>query len=205
MKESTSKEKILKTLRNALLSKTSEASCVFPTSSFYKPIDSDVSIAFADAILNSGSLCCYCSDENELREQLLQIVSSMTNDGIACYNEVFFNFIQSLKIPDSFLASSNKSYPLGIMLCENLIAQDGSITFTERQGYLGNLTMFPDVFVVLGFTSQVVDTYKASVDQIRIRYFDNPPKNIVTLNVDKLQGENRDISKLIILLVEDQL
>ena len=201
MKESTNKEKILKALRNALLTKTSEVSCADSSSSFYKIEDKDLSIAFAKTFTLSGNSLYYCTNEEELHQHLVQIVSSL-NENITCYNEVFHNFIQSFGIPNVSLAETNKSYPLGIMLCENLIAQDGSITFTEKQGYHSTLTTFPEIFIVLGFTSQVVDTYKASINQIRIRYTENSPKYILTLGADTLNTEN--ISKLIVLLVEDQ-
>lgn len=203
MKESTTKEKILKSLRNALLTKTTESESLgsFPVSVF-RMEENDLSIAFAESLSETGGIFYYCVDEETIRNQLRDIISQSNTNELVCYNQGFLNFVKSLGIENISLAVSNKKYPFGIMLCENFIAQDGSITFSERQGFHNQLAPFPDTFIVFGFTSQVVDTYKTSLNQLKLRYAENPPKSTITLRINKNNSDN--ISKLIVILVEDQ-
>jgi len=156
----------------------------------------------------NGGKFLYCLDEEEVRNNFYYILKENNWQGNAfCKNEELKEIFQGFNLNfTSDLASS-----FGLFSCEFLIANTGSLLFSSNQIGEKKLTQFPENFIVLAKTSQLVET---PGDGLRIINFrkEHIPTNITTLkNFNKKDTDKEghfmnygSVSKnLYLLLLED--
>src|SRR5262249_43068275 len=68
-----------------------------------------------------------------------------------------------------------------ITLCECLVARTGSVIISSRQMSGRRLPFFPDVHVVLAYTSQLVGEIKDALQLIKLKYGDQIPSMITAI------------------------
>lgn len=171
MEESTSREKILKKVRKALINKsTMEMPDVDLESEIYALPDEPMEIMFAQRLTKLNGKFVFCESEKEFAENL----SSLMKDNNWSDPFTFEGKVKRI-LGDagmSFVDSEEKLPELnvGITLCENLVARTGSLFISSRLASGRRLHVFPNYHIVLAYTSQLVMTHKDAIKQIQDRY-----------------------------------
>ena len=197
MEESTSKEKVLKKVRDALINKTNNP---YPNvdfeSSVYKEITESLDVNFAQEFTKAGGKFVYCENMDELASNLSLICQGNQWDEVYCIDSQLQEVLDKADIPFGSDVESFHSLKVGVTGCEYLIARLGSIMVSSQQISGRRLNIFPEIHVVVGFSSQLVPDLKQALADIRLKYSAGIPSLISVIT-----GPSRtaDIEKTLVM------
>jgi L-lactate dehydrogenase complex protein LldG len=197
MKESTSKEKVLKNIRNSLIIKTEKP---------YPNIDSEGTvfsgkkeskeIIFAEEFTKVQGKFVFCENETELLTGIKLLVTQKEMFGIYCKDNKFKNLLNKAGISFTSEEEDFQSMNAAITGCENIIARLGSIVVTSNQLPGRRIAGYAPVHIVVAYLSQLVYDLKDAISALRIKYKDNMPSMITIIT-----GPSRtaDIEKTLVM------
>ncbi|MEI6747772.1 MAG: LUD domain-containing protein [Bacteroidota bacterium] len=197
MEESTSKEKVLKKVRNALINKTDNP---YPNVDFdtlvYKEMEESLDVNFAREFTKVAGKFVYCENMEELVSNLSQICSGNQWDEVYCTDPMFQELLDKADIPFSSDEESFHSLRVSVTGCEYLIARLGSIMVSSAQISGRRLNVYPEIHVVIAFSSQLVSDLKQALAGIKQRYSNRIPSLISVIT-----GPSRtaDIEKTLVM------
>ncbi|MFH1321102.1 MAG: LUD domain-containing protein [Bacteroidota bacterium] len=219
MQETASREKILRNVRKALIHKSTDTSLHSEIDfnkgiyAYSDPDRSEMDITFARQFTEVSGKFVFCENENEFIDNLKRLVNETKWENLFCLENYIKELLNKGEISysdDAGLPESQKSDPeisasapeqadkiiAGITFCEFLIARTGSILISSKQTSGRRLAVFPDVHIVLAYTSQLVQDVKDALQGIRDKYGDQLPSMITTIT-----GPSRtaDIEKTLII------
>lgn len=197
MEDSTSREKILKKIRNALINKQENPfQGIEFESSVYTEMKDSLDVNFAKEFTEAGGKFVYCESPAELAKNLKLIISENNWEHIFCLDKSVQYALEKAKIPyksseDEFLTTQ-----VGITRCEFLISRLGSIMVSSKQIEGRRLNAFPEIHIIIGFTSQLVPDLKEALNGIKTRYAKELPSMITVIT-----GPSRtaDIEKTLVM------
>lgn len=197
MEETTSREKILKKIRNALISKAENPYPSLDTeSSVYHPIEDSLDITFAKEFTKAAGQFIYCEDMDELKTNLISLVAENKWENIYCQDNNIKKTLHDAGIQFSSEASSFSEMEVGITNCEFLIARLGSIMVSSKQTSGRRLNVYPPSHIVFADISQIVPDLKQALKAIKEKYLNNLPSLISVIT-----GPSRtaDIEKTLVM------
>jgi L-lactate dehydrogenase complex protein LldG len=156
MKETTSKEKMLKKIRKALLEKRDNPYPQLEDSALYKESDEYLEILFAEQFTAIAGQFIYCSDEIHFIENLLQLAEEKTLRKIYCWEPALQTILSKYEYPFYSTDTDFMQADVGITLCETLVARNGSIMVSNAGAAGRRLSIYPNIHIVLAYTSQIV-------------------------------------------------
>lgn len=195
MEESTSREKVLKRVRHALIYKTDNP---FPQVDFdsavYKPLQDTPDVNFAQEFTKVGGAFIYCENESELVSTLAALHSEGNWGNIFCAEAGFQFLLSEAGVPFESDETSLKELNVTITGCEFLISRLGSIMVSSRNGR--RLNVYPEKHVVIAYVDQLVDDLKDAFDAIQTKYSGKLPSLISVIT-----GPSRtaDIEKTLVM------
>lgn len=198
MEESTSKEKVLKRIRNALISKPANP---YPKVDFEEPLyDLDpeaMDVSFAQEFTNLGGKFVYCESEHELLDKFQLLMSDIKSSKVFCREKQITDLLDHLEV--TYISDVNRltETTVGITGCEFLVARLGSILVSSRQLAGRRAFVYPDTHIVFAYASQLVPDVKDALAQLKIRYSGKQFPSSVTL----VTGPSRtaDIEKTLVM------
>jgi L-lactate dehydrogenase complex protein LldG len=197
MEESTSKEKVLKKVRNALINKTDNP---YPNVDFdtlvYKEIEESLDVNFAREFTKMAGKFVYCENTDELISNLSLICNGNQWDEVFCSDPRFQEILDKSDIPFSSDEESFHSLRVGITGCEYLIARLGSIMISSGQVSGRRLNVYPEIHVIIAYSSQLVPDLKQALTGIKQRYAQRMPSLVSVIT-----GPSRtaDIEKTLVM------
>ncbi len=197
MKESTSKEKVLKKVRNALINKLDNP---FKNVDFTTPVFPDQmeepEVEFAQNLVEAGATFIYCENEMDLGNQLAALIEKEGWTNVFCVDESISGLLK-----ESGIVFSNKEEDLlnlnvGITPCDFLISRFGSIMVSSGMGSGRRLIGYPETHIVVAKASQVVPELKDALIGMKKKYQENFPTQITNIT-----GPSRtaDIEKTLVM------
>jgi L-lactate dehydrogenase complex protein LldG len=197
MEETTSREKILKKIRNALISKADNPYPSLDTeSSVYHPIKESLDVLFAKEFSEAGGKFVYCENKDELKSNLISLIAENNWEKIFCRADHIKKLLDDIEIPYSSNDKSFEYMDVGITGCEFLIARLGSILISSGQSSGRRLHVYPPAHLVIADTSQIVPDIKQALKAIQDKYGKKLPSLISVIT-----GPSRtaDIEKTLIM------
>ncbi len=197
MEESTSREKILKKVRDALIEKTEPPYPILDQeSSVYNTITEPLDVAFAEALIKVAGKFVYCESEDEFIGSVKSFILEKDWGLLYCNDPGIQAQLKRGGIPYAGHDESLLEARIGITGCEYLIARLGSVMVSSRLSPGRKLTVYPEIHLVLGYTSQLVPDLKHALANIKRRYKDNYPSL-----VSFITGPSRtaDIEKTLVM------
>ncbi len=196
MKEPTSKEKMLKKIRKALLEKRDNPYPQLEEAPLYEPYDDFLEVLFAEQLSLVAGKFIFCEDEIQFVENLLLLADEKNWRKIYCWEPELQNLLQNFEFP---FYSTDKDFlqaEVGITLCESLIARNGSVLVSNGTAAGRRLSIYPHHHIVVAYTSQLVLDLKDALAKIKAKYADRLPTMISTIT-----GPSRtaDIEKTLVL------
>ena len=197
MKESTSREKILKNVRNALITKTDVP---FPyvecDSSVYNEKDEEPAIVFAEAFKNVAGKFVFCENNKELFTKLKELIKQNNWVNVYCSDENLKKLFDKEKISVTNNKEDFLTIDAGITSCEYLVARLGSIVVSSRQLAGRSTAVYPPVHIVIAKLSQILPDLKDVISEMKKKYNDNMPSLISIIT-----GPSRtaDIEKTLVM------
>ncbi|MBC7652962.1 MAG: LUD domain-containing protein [Oligoflexus sp.] len=197
MKESTtSKERLLKKIRKALLEKRENPYPNLEDLPFYPPTTESLEVVFAEEFTRVSGQFVYCEDEISFIENILLLAEEKKWRKIYCWEPQLQELLNTYEYP---FYATDKDFELaevGLTLCESLIARNGSIMVSNGNAAGRRLSIYPHAHVVVAYTSQIVMDLKDGFNIIKKKYGSNLPSMI-----SNITGPSRtaDIEKTLVL------
>jgi L-lactate dehydrogenase complex protein LldG len=183
MEDSTSKEKVLKRIRKALLNKSTEALAnVDFESSIYSIPDESLEVIFAQNFTEAGGKFVFCLDYNDCIDNLIYLAKENNWTEIFCQEEPLQELLDIGELPHSSNPDDYSKLQACITTCEFLIAQTGSIVISSKQTS-GRKTPFSfPLHLVIAFTSQLMSETKSALKNMTVKYPLQLPSFISIIN-----------------------
>ena len=195
MEESTSREKVLKKVRHALIYKTDNP---FPKvdfdSSVYKPMNDTPDVNFAQEFTKAGGVFIYCENESELAITLSALNKECKWNNIYCSDPEFQFILTQAAVPFDSDEESIEKLKVGVTGCEFLIARLGSIMVSSKTSR--RLNVYPEIHVVIAHVDQLVDDLKDAFESVQKKYSGKLPS---MLSVITGPSRTADIEKTLVM------
>lgn len=190
MDERTNKEKVLKKIRDSLISKTDNP---YPKLSFDAPVfhqtDEDPVLIFADKAEAAGTKFFLIDSELDFMEAMVNLGMQYKWKNILCVEDGLSNLLTECELPHSIDTADLQSMDVGISSCECIIARTGSIIVSSRE-QSRSVPAYAPVHIVLGKASQIALDLKDGFSWLRHKY----PKLPSSLNIITGPGRTADIN-----------
>jgi len=192
----TSKEKLLKKIRKALLEKRDNPYPNLEDLPHYAPDDELLEVTFAEQFTAVSGQFVYCEDEIQFIENLLLLAEERKWTKIYCWEPGLQEVLTRYEYPFFETDRDFEQAQVGFTLCEALIARNGSILLSNANMAGRRLSIYPPVHIVLAYTSQLVPDLKDGFKLIKQKYGSQLPSMLTTVT-----GPSRtaDIEKTLVL------
>ncbi len=197
MDETTSREKVLKSVRSALMSKLDNPyQDVDFDSSVYQPLDDTLEMVFARELLEVSGMFVYCSDDIEFSNMLKSVMQEKGWDSIHCIDEALTEFFDKVGIETVKEFPAGENVPAGLTRCEYLIARLGSVMVSSAHPSGRRMNIFPDTHMVYARASQLVPDIRDALKGMKQKYGKKMPSMISLIT-----GPSRtaDIEKTLVM------
>lgn len=174
-----SKENILKRIRNALSQSTP---LPFPQAegqaSVFKKEEEDLSILFAEKFSNLNGRFVFCTNHEELADNLKVLVENNRWNCIYCRELQLVHTLQPFAIPVLNTSVDIEKADAGMTTCEALVARTGTIVLSAAQPSGRTVGIFSPVHIVVAYADQLVYDIKDSLAGLKGKYAENMPSMI---------------------------
>jgi len=172
---SPAKENILKKIRQAL---SNPVPLPFPHSEgglspFVNPKE-DLAVLFAEEFSKLQGKFVYCTDENNLKEQLLLLFKSSGWNKVYYKEQKIKTLLQDSILPYDDLALCDVS----VTGCESLVARTGTIVLSAAQEEGRTISVYAPVHICIAYSSQMTFDIKDALLNIKEKYNNNIPSLI---------------------------
>lgn len=195
MEESTSREKVLKKVRHALIYKTDNP---FPQVEFdspvYNPMSETPDVNFAQEFSKVGGVFIYCENESEAVSALSALNTECEWHNIYCAEPEFQYMLTQAGVPFESDEESLQELKVGITGCEFVIARLGSIMVSSKNSR--RLNVYPETHVVIAYVDQLVDDLKDAFEAVQAKYSGKLPS---LLSVITGPSRTADIEKTLVM------
>jgi L-lactate dehydrogenase complex protein LldG len=195
MEESTSREKVLKKVRHALIYKTDNP---YPHVDFdslvYKQMGDTSDVNFAQEFTKVGGVFIYCENESEVVSTLSALYTECEWHNIYCAEPEFQYMLTQAGVPFDSDEDSLQQLSVGITGCEFLIARLGSIMVSSKTSR--RLNVYPEIHLVIAYANQLVDDLKDAFVAVQAKYAGKLPS---MLSVITGPSRTADIEKTLVM------
>lgn len=196
MKETTSKEKMLKKIRKALLEKRDNPYPNLEDTPLYEEYNDHLDVLFAEQLTAISGNFVFCENDIQLIENLLHLAEEKGWRKIYCWEPGLQKLLSTYEFPFYSTDTDFLNADVGITACESLIARNGSIMVSNGTEAGRRLSIYPHVHIVIARSSQLVLDLKDAFKLLKEKYGENLPTMI-----SNITGPSRtaDIEKTLVL------
>ncbi len=172
MNELTSKEKILKKVRNALKVSSEAPYPITDNAENIYAFDEEIAeVSFAKSFKNLGGNFIYCTDEKEFCKNLNHLKSIYSLNSIFCKEKNIIEILNKNNILYTSAAEKSlKDYDCSLTNCEFLISRTGSIIISASDK-TSRRTFFTSPFhFVVAYSSQVTKDLDDALNKVKFKY-----------------------------------
>jgi L-lactate dehydrogenase complex protein LldG len=178
MKVSSSKEKILKKIREAL---SNPVPLPFPKSEgsasvFYEPSE-DLEILFAQEFTKLLGKFAFCINETDARNQIKSLVSQQKWKNVYCVETEIFDFLKKDNFPE-INQSSLHDCDAAITSCQYLVARTGAIVMSSVLQSGRTVSAYAPVHICIAYVDQLVFDTRDALKDLKSKYGNNFPSFI---------------------------
>lgn len=171
MDEITSREKILKEIRNGLMTKLDNPYISANTEkAIMQPLEDSIDLQFAQELSALGGKFIFCENEKELTEIISLLTKEEDIGPVFCKNKDFQKHLSEAQI--DFLSEDDdlKKCKSGLTECEFLIARFGSALMSSALSSGRKLYSWPEFHLIVAYASQLVPEISDAITGMRERY-----------------------------------
>jgi len=162
----------------------------------YMPMTEPLDVTFAEELVKVSGKFAYCESEDEFLTFLQSFILEKDWPVMFCYDETLQRMLKETGIPYESDPERFTEMKLGITRCEYLVARLGTVMVSSIISPGRRMTVFPEIHVVVAYSSQLVPDLKDALINIRKKYENNFPSLISFIT-----GPSRtaDIEKTLVL------
>jgi L-lactate dehydrogenase complex protein LldG len=176
MQESTTREKILKKVRSALIQKNQNLYPKYNFTNVFPPNEDVPELSFAQHLVEAGGNFIFCENKTELAESLVEL-SLNKNWNILYPEEAIFDLLKDVKFPrkkdsDHFIDN------VCIISCECLVARTGSVLISSASNYNKLNPFSSGALLVYATTRQLIYNLGDAFNFMKVKYGNTLPSSI---------------------------
>ena len=197
MDEATSREKVLKSIRNALMSKLDNPyQDVDFEASIFHDLDDSPEMVFAKELIDVSGKFVYCSDDAEFADILHSVMVENKWESIHCIDDDLQNIMDQTGVKYSSDEAGFENMVAGLTRCEFLVARLGSVMVSSAHASGRRMNVFPETHLIYARASQLVPDLRAALKGIKEKY----GKKLSSL-ITMITGPSRtaDIEKTLVM------
>ncbi len=196
MNETTSKERMLKKVRKALLEKRDNPYPNLEDTPLFEDYTGHIDLLFAEQLTAVAGNFIFCEDEIQLVENLLHLADEKNWRRIYCWEPQLQELLERYEYPFYSTETDFLNADVGISTCEALVARNGSVLVSNGNQAGRRLSIYPNVHIVIAYTSQLVLDLKDGFKSLKAKYQGSFPTM-----VSNITGPSRtaDIEKTLVL------
>lgn len=197
MEESTSKEKILKKIRLALINTLGNP---FSDTDFSSPVYNDFSdapvVQFAINLNEAAGTFVYCDNEKTMVNNLKVLMKQKKWKSLFTLDEKIASLLKNEGITVKNKPGNPEKIDVGVTLCDFLVARFGSVVVSSALSNGRKIFSFPEEHIVLATASQVVSELKDALTGLKKKYPEQLPSQI---SVIRGPSRTADIEKTLVM------
>jgi L-lactate dehydrogenase complex protein LldG len=178
MKVSSSKEKILKKIREAL---SNPVPLPFPKSegnhSVFTPQKEDLEILFAEEFTKLLGKFAFCLNTEDAREQLKKLVLEKKWEKVYCAEEELHPLLKGEGFPELNRASL-PDCDVAVTSCNYLVARTGAIVMSSSQKSGRTVSAYTPVHICIAYINQLVYDTRDALKMLKDKYGNGLPSFI---------------------------
>lgn len=179
MDETTSREKVLKSIRNALISKLDNPyRDVDFDSAVFRGLDDAPAIVFAQEFIKADGKFVYCSDDDEFAGNLMAMMEQNKWAAVHCIDDHIQGILEGRDLNITSDEEHFKNLHAGLTSCEFLVARTGSVMVSSSHVSGRRMNVYPEAHLVYARASQLVPDLKDALQGIRQKYGSDLPSMI---------------------------
>lgn len=183
IKDSTTREKVLKKVRHALLEPADNPfQDIDFESSVYSPFEEEKDIQFAYELTRSGANFIYCESPADMLKKVKALFEERNWTEAACREELITGLLSHAGVSTYREKKGETFNTIAVTGCECLIARTGSIVVSSRQEYGRGLPFTCDTHIIIAFTSQVVEDIRHALVYMRSKYPERLPSMMTIIS-----------------------
>lgn len=197
MKESTSREKVLKAVRKALIHKSeADFSAADSEGEIYAaPEEESLELLFAKNFSALTGNFIFCEKKDDFVQAVSHLVSEKQWDNLYCADAAIQEMLAQAKV--SFLSDEKDLLKcnVGLTFCECLVARTGSIISSSRLMSGRRLPVYSNTHITVAYTSQLVYNLKDAYKLLKKKYETNFPSQVTLITGP---SQTADIEKTLV-------
>lgn len=209
----TSKEKILKKVRAALIHKSRvETGDVDLESNIYNVTDDPYELIFAQNFTDAGGQFVFCENDDDFCYNIKALTGEDGFGTIWANEDELMKLLQKAGVKFSSSASDIDKAQTTITFCEFLVARTGSIVVSSKQQAGRKAGVYPDNHIVVARTSQLVLHIRDALKEMKSKYKDGIPSLVTfvtgpsrTADIEKTLVQGAHGAKEVYLFLIDDL
>ncbi len=172
MKESTQKEKVLKNVRDALVSSMDVPfkDVDMEGDVYFQPSPETLDIAFAEEFSKANGKFIYCGNMVELSTALLGLLRERGINSLFCADDFFDGMLEEFGVACYYSTVDISRCDASITTCEALVTRLGAIVVSSKQANCRQGYIFPPVHIVIASTRQLVKDISDAFQFLYKRY-----------------------------------
>jgi len=171
MDEITSKERILKAVRNGLMNKLENPyTSVNTDKSVLQRLEESIELHFAQELSELGGKFIFLENENDLGDTLSLLLEEENIGPVFCANKSLQKLLANAGVKFLSKEEELKETKAGLTECEFLIARFGSILMSSGLESGRRMHAWPEVHLVVAYASQLVPEVSDAIIGMRERY-----------------------------------
>lgn len=167
------KENILKRIREAL---SNPVPLPFPNSEGNSDVfvntDEDPLVLFAQEFTKLQGKFSFCTNEEDLQQQLLKLISERNWEKIYCVEKKLNDILNKISVSNY---NDLSSCEVSITSCENLVARTGTMVLSAAQEQGRTASVYAPIHICIAYISQVVYDVKDALLALKEKYGDGFP------------------------------
>jgi L-lactate dehydrogenase complex protein LldG len=178
MNVSSSKENILKKIREALSNSTP---LPFPksegTDSVFQPLQQEPEVEFAEQFTKLQGRFIFCINQQELAFQLNSLIKKRDWNKVYCVEDKLIEPF-AVQLAERIVKTDLAGCDVSVTGCEYLVARTGTIVMSAAQKSGRNVSVYAPIHICVAYTSQLVYDLKDALQGIKDKYGNNLPSLI---------------------------
>jgi L-lactate dehydrogenase complex protein LldG len=195
--ESTSREKVLKNIRHALLDPAENPfSGIDKKSPVFAPMPDDADLNFAAELNKVGGKFIFCESPEDMVKKVIALFDSKLWEQAWAYDDALIGLLSHAGIKVNKPGSDLREMKVALTTCEYLIARLGSVMVSSGQVSGRKLNIYPEIHIVIAFTSQIVKDLDEALIRLKNKYNGRIPSMVSVIT-----GPSRtaDIEKTLVM------
>ncbi len=195
--EPTSKERILKNIRKALIQPTDQPFLnVDSTASVYQPPSDTLDVIFAEEFKKIQGNFIYCENERQFLENLSVLAQEKNWQNLYAWEFALQDLFQKQAFAKLKVGKSLDKADAGITSVECLVARTGSILLSSRKESGRALSIYPPIHIAVVYNNQLFYEMKEALQYVVEKYNGNMPSMI---SIATGPSRTADIEKTLVL------